>query len=322
VNSHRNRQFECSRRRFITLTGLASSSVLIPSFARTDRLFAASPVLGQEYRVVRGWPQAGCPQVQCRGIDGDHRGRIYVAGNEQHPVLMLDAAGKYLGDWGRGVLAAPHGVRVQGKTVWVTDVKTHQVHQFTRKGELICSFGRKGEAGDAPDQFDRPTDFAFGPDGAVYISDGYGNTRVVCLKPNGEVRKIWGEKGDGPGQFDLVHAIAIDRQGLVYVGDRNNSRIQIFDLDGNFKGQWKHVGKPYGLYACQDGTLIVCGLESDSEKFRVLKLASDGEVLAEFGETGDGPGQFLMAHSVYADQDGGVFVADGTANRVQKFQRL
>lgn len=103
------------------------------------------------------------------------------------------------------------------------------------------------------------------------------------------------------------------------MADRNNSRIQIFDLDGNYKGQWKHVGKPYGLFACEDGTLFVCGLESDSERFRVLKLSRDGAVQAEFGETGDGPGQFLMAHSVYVDKNGAVFVADGKANRVQKF---
>ena len=43
---------------------------------------------------------------------------------------------------------------------------------------------------------------------------------------------------------------------------------------------------------------------------------------AGFGETGNGPGQFLMAHSIYVDLSGGVFVADGKANRVQKFESM
>ena len=124
---------------------------------------------------------------------------------------------------------------------------------------------------------------------------------------------------DWPGQFDLVHAIAIDREQRVYVGDRNNDRVQIFDLQGKYLAQWNHVGTPYGLYACDDGTVFLCGLETDGDRFRVLRLSGEGEVRAEFGETGEGPGQFLMAHSIYVDRDGAVFVADGKANRVQKF---
>lgn len=315
VNSSTHPSATHTRRSFLALSGLAGSSLMLP-----PSLFAG---LNQaKYRVVESWPEAGCPRVQCRGIDADAQGKIYVAGDAEYPVMIWNRDGKYLGAWGHDVLATPHGVRVQGETVWVTDVQTHMVHQFSLKGKLVRSFGKKGEPGDGPDQFDRPTDFAFGPDGAIYISDGYGNTRVVCLAPDGTLRKIWGSKGDGPGQFNLVHAIAIDGSGRVLVGDRNNSRIQIFDLAGNYKTQWNHVGKPYGLYACHDGSLFVCGLAADGTTFRVLHLGSDGKVLSEFGDTGEGPGQFQMAHSILADGTGNVFVADGKANRVQKFTRV
>jgi len=55
----------------------------------------------------------------------------------------------------------------------------------------------------------------------------------------------WGMKGSGPGQFDTPHSIAIDGD-VVYVGDRENARIQLFDLSGRFLREWK-LGHPYGL---------------------------------------------------------------------------
>ena len=137
------------------------------------------------------------PGKQTVELNADRSGRIYVACDKQHPVIAMSAQGRLLGEWGKGLLLGPHGLRVQRDTLWVTDIETHMAHQFTLDGKLIRSFGEKGKGGDAPEQFNRPTDFAFGPDGAVYISDGYKNTRVVCYAPEGTIRRIWGEKGDG-----------------------------------------------------------------------------------------------------------------------------
>jgi hypothetical protein len=47
-------------------------------------------------------------------------------------------------------------------------------------------------------------------------------------------------KGSGAGQFDTPHSIAIDGD-VIYVGDRENARIQLFDLSGRFlrsASQW------------------------------------------------------------------------------------
>lgn len=320
MKTHRPKRSGYSRRQFIAAGALAAAPVLgAKLFGIADCRAAGNARSAKSYQLVPNWPGEGCPRVQSRGIDADSKGRIYVAGDAEHPILMLSAEGKYLGDWGQGILTTPHGLRVHQDTVWVHDLETHLAHQFTLDGEPIRSFGTKGTPGDGPNQFNRPTDFAFAPDGAIYISDGYLNTRVVCREPDGTVRKIWGEKGDGPSQFDLVHAIAIDRRRRVLVADRSNRRIQIFDLKGDYLTQWDHVGTPYGLYACDDGSIFLCGLAPDGERFRVAKLDGNGKVLDEFGQTGDGPGQFLMAHSIYVDKDHAVFVADGKANRVQKF---
>ncbi|MDP6635712.1 MAG: peptidyl-alpha-hydroxyglycine alpha-amidating lyase family protein [Phycisphaerae bacterium] len=321
-NSSKTPRAYC-RRDFCAISLRSGAGLLGVGLLSASSVQAAKPAkpapTPKPYRPVRNWPEKGVPKVQTRGLGADTKGRLYVAGDSKHPIILIAPDGKYLGCWGKGVLQGPHGVRVHKDTVWVTDVSTHQAHQFTLKGKLLRSFGKKNQPGPAADQFNKPTDFAFGPDGAIYISDGYVNTRVVCLAPDGSVRKIWGRKGSGPGQFSLVHAIAIDRSGRVYVADRNNNRVQIFDLKGKFLTEWKQLGKPYGLHACADGSIFFCGVEPDSGKFSVKKLNAKGKLLAEFGSTGKGPGQFLMAHSIHACPDGAMIVADGKANRLQKF---
>ncbi len=311
---------EITRRGFIqgSAAGVLGASVLGGcSHSRKDW-----PPLSSEYRLVPGWQKDSVPPIKTRGLDADSEGQIYVTGDEEHPVMMLNRKGEFLGSWGKYLLMGAHGLRIRNDEMWVSDTVTHQVHKFALDGTLIRSFGIRGEASGAPGYFDRPTDFAFGPNGDIYVSDGYGNTRVVCYSPDGRIKRIWGEKGDGPSQFDLVHAIAIDGEGRVYVGDRNNDRVQIFDLDGNYITQWDHIGKPYGLYTFADKTIFLCGIEAGSDRFRVLRLDRNGEVLCEFGETGEGPGQFLMAHSIYVDKMGAVYVADGKSQGIQKFEPI
>ena len=58
---------------------------------------------------------------------------------------------------------------------------------------------------------------------------------------------------------------------------------------------------------------------ADGRANRVVKMTSDGKVLASFGEKGTGPGQFDMAHAVTVGQDGAVYVCDINGKRVQKF---
>ncbi len=51
----------------------------------------------------------------------------------------------------------------------------------------------------------------------------------------------------GPGQFNLPHGIAIDENGVVYVADRENGRIERFDLQGKYLGEWPNLGKTFSL---------------------------------------------------------------------------
>ncbi len=116
------RQSKHSRREFLAMGALLGTPFLGAGFLYAgdalgaDRLRKAKP-----YRVVPDWPQQGCPQYMSRGIDADRNGRIYVSCDQMHPIIMIDPQGKYVGEWGKDVLAGPHGLRVQRDTVWVTD---------------------------------------------------------------------------------------------------------------------------------------------------------------------------------------------------------
>ena len=79
--------------------------------------------------------------------------------------------------------------------------------------------------------------------------DGEGpNNRVVKFSREGRFMKSWGTTGSEPGNFSTPHDVAIDSRGRVFVADRGNSRIQIFDPDGNFLDEWSNFGRPSGIY--------------------------------------------------------------------------
>ena len=99
------------------------------------------------------------------------------------------------------------------------------------------------------------TDIAFAPKGQIFISDGYANARILEYTADGQQVREWGSAGTGPGQFHLPHSIAVDENGILYVADRENGRIEKFDLDGKFLGEIPNLGRTYSLKLGGNGTL-------------------------------------------------------------------
>jgi DNA-binding beta-propeller fold protein YncE len=174
---------------------------------------------------------------------------VFQRGKKADPIVVFDAKGKYLRSWGRGMFGNPHGMRVAPDgTLWVTDNGDHQVMQFTPDGKLLKALGVKAKAGTDDRTFNRPTDIAFGRDGSFFVSDGYGNSRVVKFGQHGSYITAWGKKGTRDGEFNTPHSIAVDSKGIVYVSDRENNRIQIFDSDGKFLRKWTHLGATQNIF--------------------------------------------------------------------------
>ena len=270
------------------------------------------------YQAVPDWPElpAGWNLQETPGVAVDAQRHSYVFHRGEHPIMEFDPDGKLVRSWGEGLFIRPHGIRIDAEgNIWTVDNDTHQILKMDSKGRVRMVLGRKGQSGETEILFNRPTDVAFAANGDIYVSDGYGNSRIVKFSKDGRFIKAWGKKGKGEGEFDLPHAVAVDKQGRVYVGDRENYRLQIFDADGKFLQQWKHVGSPWGLALTPDQMLFI----ADGHANRILKVNLEGQVLGTLGSTGKLPGQLDYAHSIAVDSQGVIYVAEILNWRAQKF---
>lgn len=294
------------------------------------------------YQVVHGWPVLpdGFSFGHVSGLSLDSHGRVWLFHRGAlRPIMALDdATGEVVASFGEGMFKRPHGLRVDAQdNIWVTDKDDNVVYKFSPEGRVLMTLGTKGVAGQDGTHFNGVADLAFNPEGDFYIADGYVNNRIAKFSKDGKFLFEWGRKGTGPGEFNLPHGIAMDSQQRIYVTDRGNSRVQIFDADGKFLRQWKgpEYGCPWSVTVGPDGYVyVVDGGEAYQfqsktdpnptrlDRGRVLKIDTEGRVVAVIGKYGRYDGQFIWPHCVAIAKDGTVYVSDvHTGMRVQKFVR-
>ncbi|MEP7364750.1 MAG: SMP-30/gluconolactonase/LRE family protein [Acidobacteriota bacterium] len=227
--------------------------------AKLQALVAATPHLSLSKTVLKvqppspGW-EMGFPSA----VASDASGVIYILqrGEKADPVLAVNRDGHILRSWGKGMYTIPHSIRVDpAGNVWIVDAASSKITKFTPLGKQLLEIVVGGQPA-AKNGFNSTTDIAFGPDGRLFISDGYGNARVLEYTATGQRVREWGKAGNGPGELNLPHGIAIDAEGIVYVADRENGRVQRFSLDGRFLGLWDFHGKVFSIAAAKDSIWI------------------------------------------------------------------
>jgi peptidylamidoglycolate lyase len=306
---------------------------------------ASPPASGEAYHLVSNWPQLPEDLIlgQVAGVDVASNGNVFIFHRAERiwngeeielkfiaspTVLVLDSAtGKVIEQWGAEMFVMPHGLTIDHEdNLWLTDVGLHQVLKFDLKGNLLMTLGERGVAADDASHFNMPTDVAIAPDGSFYVSDGYINSRVTRFSADGQFITSWGMKGTDAGQFDVPHSIALDPQGFVYIADRGNARIQVFDETGQFIKEWKDssLGRPWAVRIVESGEIFVVDGGDQNEfwpdRARILKLDSQGNMLASFGSYGRKPGQFIWPHTIAIGPDGALYVGEvATGMRIQKF---
>ncbi|WP_425154819.1 peptidyl-alpha-hydroxyglycine alpha-amidating lyase family protein [Candidatus Palauibacter sp.] len=163
------------------------------------------------------------------------------------------------------------------------------VFKFHREtGEILASFG----AG----LFVLPHGIHVDADGNVWITDSQGTEdkghTVVKFSPAGEVLMTLGQtgvRGSEPGTFfnepcDVITA----PDGSIFVSDGHSGQ---------------NANPPEGSTG------------------RVIKFSPEGEYIMEWGQIGDGPGEFRTPHALEFDSQGRLFVADRGNHRVQIFDQ-
>jgi DNA-binding beta-propeller fold protein YncE len=253
--------------------------------------------------------------VEVAGVAVNSKGHIYVFHRGKHPLMEFDVNGKYLRTIADDLFVTAHTVRVDAENnIWTTDVGSHLVLKLSPEGRVLLSLGRMRTPGDDVLHFNQPTDVAFDRDGNIFVADGEGNSRVLKFNKFGNPILGWGMKGSGPGQFDLPHSIAVDGD-MVYVGDRENGRIQIFDLNGRYLREWK-LGHPFGLVITPDHFIYM----SDAIAGRILKINRDGNVVGALDGPAPDKGRHFDPHSLAVDKDNSIFTAEVLPWRAQKFR--
>jgi DNA-binding beta-propeller fold protein YncE len=294
---------------------------------------------------------------------------IYSRGNSTGPAYASTAAqllefgpdGKYIREIGKNLYAwsFAHAVRVdKDDNIWAIDKGSDMMIKFNPEGRVVMVFGRKKEASDegaeawkhprpplpaVDGQFRQPTDVTWDPQGNIFFSDGYINSRVAKYDKNGHWVKSWGTPGNKPGEFNTPHSIAADAKGNIYVADRGNRRIQVFDSDGGFLREIKinvpvpadaqtWMGAKPAQGEGQPGTMqsgapwAVCITPgptqylyaSDAFPGRVYKMTLDGKVLGYLGSTGRQPKEFGWIHEIACPSENTIYVAEILNWRLQK----
>ena len=183
------------------------------------------------------------------GVAVGNDGYLYVIqrGPDANPILVFDLSGNLIRSWGRGDFTLPHSLRLDKQgNVWAIDAGASKLIEYSATGSKLRTISVT-PVPDTGGPFRGATDLAFAPNGNLFITDGYGNSRVLEYTAKGRKVRGWGHSGTGPGEFHLPHAIQISSAGTVYVADRENGRVELFDLNGRYLRMFGDLGKCYAL---------------------------------------------------------------------------
>ena len=248
----------------------------------------------------------------------DSQDRVYVFNRSDHPLMLFDREGNFLGEWGKEYLTDAHGIYISGEDhIYLPVRESHAIVKCTLDGKPLMTMGvwdaPSDTGGARPDgtmwkaagPFNRCTDIALAPNGDLFVSDGYANSRVHKFSPDGRLLHSWGRPGKrGPGEFHIPHGIWVHWDGTVMVCDRENNRIQLFTGNGEYLGMWTDLARPCDIYVDSDGIVYVVELDA----FMTI-LNMDGEVLAKV-DIGDAGG-----HAVWADSHGDLYIGHNQEGR-------
>jgi sugar lactone lactonase YvrE len=281
---------------------------------------------GFKYETEEGWGKfpEGYDFPDASGVTVDSKDNVYVLNRGPHPVIVLDKDGNFVRSWGEGEFdARAHGIHASPDDfIWTVNDNQHCIKKYTPEGKLVLTVGIEGQEAEkwSGKPFNRPTNMAISPNtGDVYVTDGYGNSRVHRYTSEGKHIVSWGAPGVDPGEFQVPHNVVIDGDENIYVTDRENYRLQVFDANGNLQTIWQNIYRPQALCMDREGTIYIGEMLMENELFdygkvghRLNAYRKDGTRLARIGDAmiGDGPTQFIAPHGFGVDSQGNLYVGE------------
>lgn len=196
------------------------------------------------FEVDRTWPQVP-PQWKlgdASSIAIDAQDNVWVlhrprtlkpeqAAMAAPPVIVFDAAGKYIKAWGGAGNGyewpeREHGIHVDYKGfVWLggnscptnglpglKPVADDQLLKFTQDGKFVMQIGRSNQSKGNADtrNLHRPADvWVHPPTNELFVADGYGNHRIAVFDADtGAFKRMWGAFGNKPADDDHCEVVS------------------------------------------------------------------------------------------------------------------
>jgi sugar lactone lactonase YvrE len=270
---------------------------------------------GATHNVDANWaqlPQGSTWNGNTTWITADGKGNVVVLVRTAPYFRVFTRDGKFVKAFGDdGLFESAHSVTIDAQGfLWVTDSAAHVVHKFSPDGRLLMTLGKKGVAGDntSRDLFNQPNHVAIAPTGDIYVSDGYGNARVVHFSSDGKfLRMIGGVKGSQPGQLQLPHGVALDSRGRILVNDSDNKRVSVFNKEGAFVETWPYPSRG-GLAVASDDTVYISDVNVG-----IVNIVKNGKLLDSVSAD--------RAHGMGIDTDGSIYVSGASRMTVMKITK-
>ena len=214
----------------------------------------------------------------------DKAGNIYVTTDTERGIAIFSSKGKYLRSVGPTRIHALELRSEQGvEYIYAARPSDHEVVKLTLDGKQQWSLTSPMESGLYKDAKGfNPCAVTVAPDGSIFVADGYGSNYVLKFDKNRKFVKAFGGPGEAEGKFKTCHGIGMDtRSGkpLLFVCNRNNNRVEHWDLDGNFiKVIQKDLRMPAAVHIRGDYALI------PELQGRATLLNKNGTIAAQVGD--------------------------------------
>ena len=277
------------------------------------------------------------------GLVVDKAGNIYVTTDTPRGIVVFSPNGKFLRAFGPTRL---HGLEIREENgmefIYAARPADHEVIKLKLDGaqEWALGFPPEATSGDGNKIYKEAKEFnpcavTVAPDGSIFVADGYGKNFVLKFDKDRKFVKAFGGPGEAEGKFKTCHGIALDmRQGrpLLLVCNRNNNRVEYWDLDGNFvKVIQKDLRQPAAVHIRGDYAVFP-ELEG-----RVTVLDKNGAIVAQVGDNPNPrqranfdlpPDQWKdgicnSPHGASIDKDGNLLVTEWSKfGHVHKFTRV
>lgn len=312
----------------------------------------SGPVIGHgdfKYRVNSAWGILGAsnPVKDCHEMVMDKKKRIILLTNEtKNNIIIYDRSGKLLDSWGHQ-FPGGHGLTLHNEGgeefLYITDIVLEEVYKTTMDGKILLTIKHPkfiGAYGDC-DKF-KPTETCIGPNGDIYIADGYGSQFILQYNSKGEFIRKFGGDSFGEKFFKQAHGVTLDTRNpndpVLMCTDRIKTCFKIFSLDGVYRSSIQVPGA-YVSRAVFDGEMMYSGVCFSALKNHMLTynagfitiLDGNNKVVSNPGGTKptykhgellpmvqDQP-IFKHCHDVCIDDDKNLFVAQWNAGNTYPY---